>query len=67
MLERRKELAFEGHLVYDMARTGTSLHRVDYQGAADAKDIEFPSYRWALPIPKSEMDANPNMVQNDGY
>ncbi len=67
LLERRKELAFEGHLVYDMARTGTSLHRVDYQGAADAKDIEFPSYRWALPIPKSEMDANPNMVQNDGY
>lgn len=67
LLERRKELAFEGHLIYDMARTGTSLHRVDYQGAADAKDIEFPSYRWALPIPKSEMDANPNMVQNDGY
>lgn len=67
LLERRKELAFEGHLVYDMARTGTSLHRVDYQGAADAKDIEFPSYRWALPIPKGEMDANPNMVQNDGY
>lgn len=67
LLERRKELAFEGHLVYDMARTGTALHRIDYQGAADAKDIEFPSYRWALPIPKGEMDANPNMVQNEGY
>lgn len=67
LLERRKELAFEGHLVYDMARTGTSLHRVDYEGAADAKDIEFPSYRWALPIPKGETDANPNMIQNEGY
>ena len=67
LLERRKELAFEGHLIYDMARTGTALHRLDYQGAADAKDIEFPSYRWALPIPKREMDANPNMDQNDGY
>lgn len=67
LLERRKELAFEGHLIYDMARTGTALHRVDYQGAATAKDIDFPDYRWALPIPKREMDANPNMTQNDGY
>ena len=67
LLERRKELAFEGHIIYDMARTGTAVHRVDYQGAATAKDIEFPDYRWALPIPKREMDANKNMVQNDGY
>lgn len=65
--ERRKELAFEGHLIYDMARTGTSLHRVDYEGAAIAKDINFPDYRWALPIPKKEIDANPNIVQNEGY
>lgn len=67
LLERRKELAFEGHLIYDMARTGTALHRVDYQGSATAKDIPFPDYRWALPIPKREMDANPNMVQNPEY
>lgn len=65
--ERRKELAFEGHLVYDMARTGTALHRVDYEGSANAKDINFPDYRWALPIPKKEIDANPNIVQNEGY
>lgn len=65
--ERRKELAFEGHLIYDMARTGTPLHRVDYEGAATAKDINFPDYRWALPIPKKEIDANPNILQNEGY
>lgn len=65
--ERRKELAFEGHLIYDMARTGTALHRVDYEGAANAKDINFPDYRWALPIPKKEIDANANIVQNEGY
>lgn len=65
--ERRKELAFEGHLIYDMARTGTPLHRVDYEGAANAKDIDFPDYRWALPIPKKETDANPNIEQNQGY
>lgn len=67
LLERRKELAFEGHLVYDLARTGTALHRVDYEGAAVAKDIPFPNYRWALPIPKREVDANKNMVQNPEY
>ncbi len=64
--ERRKELAFEGHIVYDYARTKTSLVRTDYDGINN-KDIEFPSYKWAMPIPKRELDANPNMVQNDGY
>lgn len=67
LLERRKELAFEGHLIYDMARTGTSLNRVDYQGTENARSIPFPDYRWALPIPKSETDTNPNLDQNEGY
>ncbi|MDO4756062.1 MAG: RagB/SusD family nutrient uptake outer membrane protein [Parabacteroides sp.] len=67
LLERRKELAFEGHYVYDLARTGTPVNRVDYDGAETARNIEFPSFRWALPIPKSEIECNPNMVQNEGY
>lgn len=62
--ERRKELAFEGHIVFDYARLGRSLVRTDYDGSAINKDIPFPSTRWALPIPKRETDANPNMVQN---
>ena len=65
--ERQKELAFEGHIIYDYARTQTSLVRTDYDGAIATKDITFPSHFWALPIPKREMDANPNMVQNDQY
>ena len=64
--ERRKELFFEGHIVYDYARTGTSLVRTDFDGVSN-KDVPFPDYRWAMPIPKREMDANPNMVQNTGY
>lgn len=68
LLERRKELAFEGHYFYDLARNQMPLRRdVDYTGAATAQYIEFPSWRWALPIPKPEVDANPNMVQNEGY
>lgn len=64
--ERRKELFFEGHIVYDYARTGTPLVRTDFDGVNN-KDVPFPNYRWAMPIPKREMDANPNMVQNPGY
>ena len=67
LLERRKELAFEGHYIYDLARTGNSVKRVDYDGEESARNIDFPSYRWALPIPKHEIDCNPNMVQNEGY
>jgi hypothetical protein len=62
--ERRKELAFEGHIVFDLARTGTSLTRVDYNGAEQNRNISFPDKRWALPIPKREIDANENIVQN---
>ncbi|MCI1647826.1 MAG: RagB/SusD family nutrient uptake outer membrane protein [Bacteroides sp.] len=59
--ERRKELAFEGQIFYDLKRTGTSLVRTDNAGV----DVVFPSKKWALPIPKAEIDANPNIVQND--
>lgn len=64
--DRRKELAFEGHIVYDYARTNTSITRNDFDEVSN-KDIPYPSYMWAMPIPKRELDANENMVQNPGY
>jgi hypothetical protein len=68
LTERRKELAFEGHILYDMARNGMAVNRtVDYDGPSTAQYIEFPSFRWALPIPLSEINANPNCIQNEGY
>lgn len=66
--ERRKELCFEGHILYDYARLNKSLTRVDEDGRiTENKDVPFPSYLWAMPIPRGEMEANPNMVQNDNY
>ena len=59
--ERRRELAFEGHILYDLKRTGTGVVRHDNAGV----DMPFPGNKWAFPIPKSECDANPNMVQNE--
>ncbi len=64
--ERRLELCFEGHQLFDLARTGRNLERTDYTGA-DNQNIPFPNYRWAMPIPQSEMDANENMEQNPEY
>lgn len=64
--ERQLELCFEGHQSYDLARTGRGLTRVDYEGAVN-QNIAFPDYRWAMPIPQAEMDANDNMEQNPGY
>lgn len=66
--ERRKELCFEGHILYDYARLQRSLTRVDEdQRITENKDVAFPSYLWAMPIPIGEMEANENMIQNDNY
>ncbi|MDL2231533.1 RagB/SusD family nutrient uptake outer membrane protein [Porphyromonadaceae bacterium OttesenSCG-928-L07] len=64
--ERRKELAWEGHLWFDLARTGRKLAREDYSGLTN-KDLDYPDHRWALPIPKRELDVNPNLNPNPGY
>ncbi len=66
--ERRKELAWEGHYFFDLARWNMPANRdLCYAMTADRQNIPFPDYKWALPIPKREMEVNPNLVQNDGY
>ena len=64
--ERRKELFFEGHIVYDLARCKRDLARTDFDGVIN-KDIKAGDYKWAMPIPSRECNANPNMTQNPGY
>ncbi len=61
--ERRKELAFEGHIWFDYKRLGKSITRTDFR-ATQNQNINFPGNIWAMPIPKAELDANPNMEQN---
>ncbi len=66
--ERRRELAFEGHLLFDYARLGRNLVREDEENQISGiLNVSFPSYLWAMPIPIGEMEANSNMVQNPGY
>ena len=64
-IERRVELCFEGHRVFDITRYKQDLVRVDC--TAPVCTVTYPDNRFILPIPLVEMDVNPNMVQNPGY
>ncbi len=66
-LERRKELAWEGHLWFDLSRTGRDMTRTDVAGTAIPSSLPASSYKWAFPIPVREFNVNPNLRQNDGY
>ena len=56
ILERRVELAFEGNYLHDLMRR-----------KAPARGLPYDDERLRLPIPQREVDANPNLVQNEGY
>lgn len=58
--ERRLELDFEGQLLHDLKRTGGTISTVN-------GDLPATASRFVFPIPQREMDANPNLVQNDYY
>jgi len=64
-IERRVELCFEGHRIFDITRHKQNLVRVDC--TAPVCTVNYPDDRFILPIPLVEMDVNPNMVQNPGY
>lgn len=64
--ERRLELAMEGHRFYDLARTGRDITAGGSVGLQDAP-IPYGDYRYALPIPDNEINANSNVTQNKGY
>ena len=68
-LERRKELAFEGHYWFDLKRWGEGFIRYANPLSNFPSDLSISAndYRWQWPIPQHEMNANENMKQNDGY
>ncbi|WP_340106244.1 RagB/SusD family nutrient uptake outer membrane protein [Rhodohalobacter sp. 8-1] len=70
-VERRLELAYEGHRFFDLRRANLPITRLeeDIDGATNT-ETEFlaaDDYKMVYPIPQSEMFANDNMVQNEGY
>ncbi|WP_460982391.1 RagB/SusD family nutrient uptake outer membrane protein [Spirosoma fluminis] len=63
LLERRLELAFEGHRWYDLARTGRLVEAIKAQNPT----IVVPATHILYPIPQTERDVNPQLTQNPGY
>ena len=67
--ERRKELMFEGHRLFDLTRKKKSF--IKYSTTASLPiAITYPSNFTIFPIPQTEIDANKNIPvdkQNPGY
>ncbi|HPT06354.1 MAG TPA: RagB/SusD family nutrient uptake outer membrane protein, partial [Candidatus Egerieousia sp.] len=62
LLQRRIELAFEGHRFFDMKRLGMDITRPN--GLAT---VPYDDYRVVAPISTSELDVNKALVNNPGY
>lgn len=77
VVERRKEFALEGQRLFDLNRTRTNYVKINTAGNGSSRLIQYPatptsipsSYynRTILPIPVSQVQNNPNMVQNPGF
>lgn len=66
LTERRKELAFEGHRLYDLARNKANIVRPEN---LPTPLVTYPSKYYAMPVPESEVNRNENISKedNNGY
>ena len=68
-LERRLELAFEGHRWFDLVRTGQYVTVMNnYFATYNNGNYVVESYNNLFPVPQYEIDVNPNLQPNNpGY
>ena len=67
--ERARELYWESHRRTDLIRFGLftgGTYIWQWKGAVQAGKATDTKYN-LYPIPDSDLGANPNLVQNDGY
>ncbi|MBN1987863.1 MAG: RagB/SusD family nutrient uptake outer membrane protein [Bacteroidales bacterium] len=62
-LERRKELACEGHRVFDLARS----KKDNVRSNSITPKVAYPSHLYIFPIPAAEIQRNKNIEQNVGF
>ena len=73
LTERRRELMFEGHRLFDLARNGLPVVRnyCNQPTEVSTPQCTYPAAdpKLTAPIPQAEIDANPSLVgqQNPGY
>lgn len=67
--ERARELFWEGHRRTDLIRFGQftdGTYQWPWKGGV-AGGVATDGYRDVFPVPASQVTANPNLVQNEGY
>jgi hypothetical protein len=69
LLERYKELCYEGQRYFDLRRRSLPITRdvSDIGGIATSQILPITDFHYILPIPNQEKLANPNIQQNPGY
>jgi hypothetical protein len=69
ILERYKELCYEGQRYYDLRRRGLTINRdlADVVNNLLIQSLPPSNSKYILPIPQQEVFANPNVGQNPGY
>ena len=73
IVERRKEFALEGQRLFDLNRTQTNYVKINAGGNSTSRLIQYTAttssyyYRTILPIPVTQVQNNPKMVQNPGF
>lgn len=69
VLERRKELAFEGDRFYDLGRLNLPITKFRRENPITTIMVAPTDFRRVFPIPTTETDVNPNIKaqQNAGY
>jgi len=65
LLERRLELAFEGHRWYDLIRLKQDINKA--AGSLASGAIAYTDYRILSAVPTTEIDINTSLKQNPGY
>lgn len=65
--ERRLELAYEGHRWFDLLRTGKTQETMNAFFVGKGLNFTVQNHELIFPIPRREIDINPELGQNEGY
>ena len=65
--ERRVEFAFEGQRYNDLKRWNIAHIKLPTLTTPANIPLRFATFNYLLPFQQSELDNNPQLVQNDGY
>lgn len=67
LAERRIELAFEGHRIFDLGRKKKGVPEKELAGGGTVPAKPFGDNFLILGIPQYEIEKNPNLLQNPGF